>query len=102
MQCLLTSEIKLLQFINFSRDSDIETIILQWSRANKKSVIAIINSKNLQFHTAGLWQTPTCSHAQYYKQKAADALSGPNISPLNGQKILPNIFYTLSAYWIWD
>ena len=40
---------------------------------------------------------PVCDRPQHTvihstKQKAADALSGPNISPLNGQKMLPNIF----------
>jgi hypothetical protein len=39
---MLTSEIRLVQFINFSSDSGIETIILERSRGNKKVLLLLV------------------------------------------------------------
>jgi hypothetical protein len=80
MQCLLTSEIRLLQFINFSSDSDIETIILQWSREIKKVLLLLVIVRIYSF-TQAVCDRPQHTVIHSTKQKAANALNGPNISP---------------------
>jgi hypothetical protein len=64
-QCLLTSEIKLLQFINFSSDSYIETIILEWRRGIKKMLMLLVivsrsvTDPNIQSYTELNKKQPT-------------------------------------------
>jgi hypothetical protein len=43
---------KLLQFINFSSDIDIETIILEWSRGNKNVLMLLVIVRIYSFNTA--------------------------------------------------
>jgi hypothetical protein len=81
MQCLLTSEIRLLQSINFSSDSDIETIIYTAVEQGKlKKVLVVLVIVRIYSFTQPVCDRPQRTVIHSTKQKGDDVLSGTNIS----------------------